>query len=330
MPAPQVRGVALRLVAAGPGLHRPVLANLWVGWPGPVIRAESRRGLASRRGSGYAPGLMSAAGPLRVVVIMAGGGGTRLWPASTAARPKQLMHLSSAPAAHAAGGGGRAGAAHWRRSSGSSWSRAWPWRRRCRPRCRSCWRNVIAEPRPRSTAPCVALALLHVRQACGAGLERGAGEEGDVTVLPADHHIGDSILHKLLRLGLRARGGARGHRHARGPAAAAEHGLRVHRARAGAAGAARARRSCIRRCASWRSRTRRGRRSSSRRGCYLWNAGIFVMPLGRIAGELERHAPRDVGGRWRRWPGRWPGPRTRGRRRSRPTTRSRPSRSTSR
>jgi mannose-1-phosphate guanylyltransferase len=37
-------------------------------------------------------------------------------------------------------------------------------------------RNVMAEPRPRSTAPCLALALLHVRQALRrAGLERGAG-----------------------------------------------------------------------------------------------------------------------------------------------------------
>lgn len=25
-------------------------------------------------------------------------------------------------------------------------------------------------------------------------------------------------------------------------------------------------------------------------GCYLWNAGIFVMPLARITSELERHA----------------------------------------
>jgi mannose-1-phosphate guanylyltransferase len=54
-------------------------------------------------------------------------------------------------------------------------------------------------------------------------------------------------------------------------------------------------------------------------GRYLWNAGIFMMPLGRISARSSG-TRRGCGGRWRRWRGRWRRARTRGRRRWRPTT----------
>ena len=90
-------------------------------------------------------------------VIMAGGSGTRFWPKSRRNRPKQLLRLYGdatmlqqtvariAPLVAA--------------GAGPDHHRGRPGRGRPRRSCPTCPpRNVVAEPCPRDTAPCVGLA----------------------------------------------------------------------------------------------------------------------------------------------------------------------------
>jgi mannose-1-phosphate guanylyltransferase len=114
-------------------------------------------------------------------VIMAGGSGTRFWPASRRARPKQLLPL--------AGGDEPLIASTLRRLSGladpeHTWivtselladatAAATP----SLPRS-----NVLAEPVGRNTAPCVGWA---------ASIIARTDPKAVIAVLPADHHIGD-------------------------------------------------------------------------------------------------------------------------------------------
>lgn len=238
----------------------------------------------SRRASRDIPG---------VVIVMAGGGGTRLWPASTPTRPKQLMHLSQRPPhtlLAAAVERARQIAPLERIFVVTSMALA-PAIQAAVPELVA--RNVVVEPRPRSTAPCVALALLHVRRALA---DQGWTEEqiarAIVTVLPADHHIpGIEAFTRLLRfaaehaarhgniltLGVQPTRPSTGYGYIeRGPEPLARDGeafvypaLRF-----------------IEKPDSVRAQIF----VDSKR--YLWNAGIFIMPVGRLVAELERHAPR--------------------------------------
>jgi mannose-1-phosphate guanylyltransferase len=111
-------------------------------------------------------------------VIMAGGSGTRFWPLSRKARPKQFLALAgdqpllaatvrrlpplARPAdTYVVGGPVHAGAA----------------RKMVRELPAA---NFIVEPCARNTAPCVGLAALHVA---------ARQKQGIVAMLPADHHI---------------------------------------------------------------------------------------------------------------------------------------------
>ena len=228
---------------------------------------------------------------IRVVVIRAGGGGTRLWPASTPTRPKQLLQLSERPPCTLLA----AAVERARRIAPLEWIfvvtniALVPAVEAALPELPAA--NVIAEPRPRSTAPCVALALLHVRQRLR---DRGCTEEqvqkATLTVLPADHHIGDldlftSLLELaceqaeeqggIVTLGVEPREASTAYGYIeRGPEPLA---------RRGAAYVYPALRF-VEKPDAVRARV------FLETGHFLWNAGIFVMPLGRIADELERHA----------------------------------------
>ena len=111
-------------------------------------------------------------------VIMAGGSGTRFWPKSRRDRPKQLLRLYGdatmiqqtvarieplVPADRTliVTGADQADAT-----------------RAQLPRLPA--QNIIAEPAPRDTAPCVALA---------AGIIRGRDAQATMIVMPADHVI---------------------------------------------------------------------------------------------------------------------------------------------
>lgn len=224
---------------------------------------------------------------------MAGGGGARLWPASTPTRPKQLMHLSQHPPhtlLAAAVERARLLAPLERIFVVTSMALA-PAIQAAVPELVA--RNVVVEPRPRSTAPCLTLALLHVRQALREQKwSEQQVERAVVTVLPADHHIpGVDAFTRLVKfageyagergnivtLGVEPKRPSTGYGYIeRGPEPLARDGeafvypaLRFVEK----PDAIRAQIFCD-------------------SGRYLWNAGIFIMPLGRIAAEIERHAPR--------------------------------------
>ncbi len=155
-------------------------------------------------------------------IIMAGGSGTRFWPKSRRNRPKQLLRLYGdatmlqqtveriAPLVPAERiliitGADQAEATR------SNVPDLPP-------------RNVVAEPCPRDTAPCVGLAALIVAK---------ADPEGTMIVMPADHVIQPP--EKFLAT---VEGRRRGHRrrphrvrHLRHQADACRDRLRLHRAR---------------------------------------------------------------------------------------------------
>ena len=122
-------------------------------------------------------------------VVMAGGSGTRFWPLSRKARPKQFLALAGdqplltatvrrlPPLAKAADTYVVCGPAH--AATARKLARELP------------ARNFIVEPCARNTAPCVGLAALHV-----AAREK----KGVMLMLPADHHIGrpDAFRESLL------------------------------------------------------------------------------------------------------------------------------------
>jgi mannose-1-phosphate guanylyltransferase len=112
-------------------------------------------------------------------VVMAGGSGTRFWPLSRRARPKQFLALAGdapllratvdrlPPLADLRDVLVVCGPVHARAA------------RRLLPELPK--GNVLVEPCARNTAPCVGLAALHVAEKDPAGV---------MVMLPADHHIG--------------------------------------------------------------------------------------------------------------------------------------------
>ncbi len=127
-------------------------------------------------------------------VIMAGGSGTRFWPLSRAAKPKQFLPLTSnkplitetllrlkglAPSKNVRVVCGITHAAQVRK--------ALP----VLPKA-----NVVVEPQARNTAPAIALATLHVTR---------VNHEGIILVLPSDQHVADvpafqASVHEAIRM----------------------------------------------------------------------------------------------------------------------------------
>ncbi len=113
-------------------------------------------------------------------VIMAGGSGTRFWPASRAARPKQLLPLAGGDTSLIAQTVARIAPLVppervlivTSELLAEATSAALPGVPR---------ENILAEPMGRNTAPCVGWAAAHVRR---------RDPDATLMVLPADHHIG--------------------------------------------------------------------------------------------------------------------------------------------
>ena len=120
----------------------------------------------------------------RIALIMAGGGGTRLWPASSKARPKQLIPGMPEPGSTLLGATVRRleGLVSLDRIFVVTTREQVDGIRKVLPDLPA--DHVIAEPFGRNTAPCVALAAVH--------LSAHAGDSNPtLIVLPADHYVGD-------------------------------------------------------------------------------------------------------------------------------------------
>ena len=234
---------------------------------------------------------------MRIALVMAGGGGSRLWPASTPERPKQFMALRADPpqsllTAAVDRAAAVAGAADTFVVTTAELAAAV---RAAAPQVAP--EQVIEEPRPRSTAPCVALALLHiVAQLRARGCSDAQIEGTPLVVLPSDHHIGDEArFADLLR---RACDGA-----AR-TGDIVVLGVTPTRPETGY--------GYIERDTTPRSRDDEPRgpalslypalrfvekpnlvraREFLASGRFLWNAGVCIAPIGRLLAEVQRHAP---------------------------------------
>lgn len=129
--------------------------------------------------------------PRVFALILAGGAGTRFWPASRAGRPKQLLPLlgreplirdtvlrvlplCAEPAA------GNAADAGWQRVLVASGRHLVEPTARILPELPA--QNLLAEPIPRNTAPCIGWAAAIVAR---------RDPDAVVMVLPSDHHIAD-------------------------------------------------------------------------------------------------------------------------------------------
>lgn len=123
-------------------------------------------------------------------LILAGGAGTRFWPASRSAKPKQLLPLSGSeplilqtarrvlPLCNRLPGGEGGERANWARvlvASGRHLAAPTAAILNELPR-----ENLLVEPTPRNTAPCIAWAAARVAR---------TDPESVLIVLPSDHHI---------------------------------------------------------------------------------------------------------------------------------------------
>ena len=214
------------------------------------------------------------------MLVMAGGAGTRLWPASTAARPKHLvdplgvgMSLLRATIERAKG------VAPIERSFVVTTQDQHERVAKALPELAPS--QFILEPVGRNTAPCIALSVVELRK-------RVADADASVlVVLPADHHIADaegfvgllkagvawaSEHNRIVTLGIEPDRPATGFGY-------------IERADEPIAGPV----SDVVRFVEKPDLARA--REFLQSGRFLWNAGIFVMPVRRIAEELERHCP---------------------------------------
>jgi mannose-1-phosphate guanylyltransferase len=114
-------------------------------------------------------------------VILAGGGGTRLWPSSRRKRPKQLLTLGASESLLAAAVRRAQAVVGLERTLIVTAADQEAQIRAAIPSLPA--ENVIAEPMPRNTAPAVGLGAV--------AAARRAGPDAVIAVLPADPFIGD-------------------------------------------------------------------------------------------------------------------------------------------
>lgn len=222
-----------------------------------------------------------------IPVIMSGGAGTRLWPLSTRATPKQMHPLTSAlsllqetvlrcpqtkgfappvlvcAAAHAVQVQQQCAAVNTSPSL------------------------VITEPCPRNTAPCAAIAALAVRQLYG--------DEAQILLLAADHYIADPVAFRAaIADGTAA--AASGHIVTFGAQPTApETGygyIRKGRALDGAAShvAAFAEKPDLQTAKAY-----------VQSGEYVWNAGIFLCRADVMLAQMQAHRPDILEGAIKAW-----------------------------
>ena len=222
--------------------------------------------------------------PHTFVVILAGGGGTRLWPHSRRSRPKQFLPMLP-------GGETLLGATVRRTRSLIPIERTLvvttaeqvPELRRCVPELPV--DNILVEPLGRNTAPCIGLAAVAV-------LRRDP--QGIMAVLPSDHFVADeagfvrTLSHALqvaesghvVTLGIRPTQPETGFGYIRlatgsEPARSDNTGAPVYRA------AAFVEKPDLARAQQYLAS-----------GDYLWNSGTFFFPAQRVLDDLRAHLPK--------------------------------------
>lgn len=214
-------------------------------------------------------------------VIMAGGSGTRFWPLSRRDRPKQFLPLTGDHPLLAATVARLPPLARLDRTYVVCGPNHAALARRLVPGLPRA--NLLVEPCPRNTAPCVGLAAIHVARREATGV---------VAMLPADHHVGSPPAFRRA-LAAAARFAARG--------AIATIGIRPSRpetgfgylkmgARLAGSGRGKAR-------GAWRVERfveKPDVVTAARylaEGGYLWNSGVFVFRADVILEEIRRAMP---------------------------------------
>jgi mannose-1-phosphate guanylyltransferase len=211
----------------------------------------------------------------RFAIVMAGGSGTRFWPASRGARPKQFLALSGSDETLLQATVRRASAlvGSERVLVVTSQRHAALAREQLPSLAPS---QLLLEPAGRNTAPCIAWGTAHVRR---------RDPEGVIVALPADAHVADEAAfgRTLERAFQAAAGGSittlgiaptrpeTGYGYLEVGDAVADG---VHRVRAFV-----------------EKPTRDRARAFLEAGTFLWNSGIFLFRTDVILREIERHLP---------------------------------------
>ena len=215
-------------------------------------------------------------------VIMAGGSGTRFWPASRRARPKQFLPIAGESSMIAETVARLEGLVPLERVLVVTSGDLAPQVLECLPELPP--ENVLVEPVGRNTAPCVALAALEI--------ERRSADSVHL-VLPADHVIEPAASfraslaaaveeacreERLVTLGVRPTFPATGYGYIELAEELARHGdFSAHRA------------------VRFVEKPDRERAETFlEAGSFLWNAGIFVWRTAVVLDALRTHAPEVV------------------------------------
>ena len=294
--------------------HTSALRYLSAQYPAPAARAAARAlraGLGGRMLLSYVSGRVGAGralqrhggGPapaadagragdeerklhVRHAVIMAGGSGTRLWPLSRAARPKQLLDVVADAGRRGAQPAGRGVRPGWSRccppsGSGCAPPRATP--TRCARPCRGCAPTGWCSSRRPATPP--------TPSGSAAALVADVDPDAELAVVSADHVIrpGRAVrrraAHRLRRAGraAAARWSPSASRRPRRPPASATCSAARPRSVPGAAEAA-----------SFREKPDRATAEAYlASGEYLWNSGMFVWRAPHGARRAGRAPARD-------------------------------------